>query len=498
MAANAPIQQPLVEPARRAEGTPSSLDPSDWPAFRQMAHAMLDDALQHLSTIREQPVWREPTHEARAHFALPLPHEPEPLPDIRGEFLDFIQPYSVGNLHPRFMGWVHGAGTPAGMLAEMLAGGLNANLGGRDHIPVEVERQVTRWMIELFGFPEDAGGLFVTGASMGNFVAVLTARTRALGADSRSTGVAESGVRLTAYASRAAHNCIPRAMEMAGLGSDALRLIPTDAEGRIDLAAAIAAIAADREAGFTPFLLVGTAGSVDIGAIDDLLALAGLAAREDLWLHVDGALGALGMMSPELAPKLAGIERAHSIAFDFHKWGQAPYDAGFVLVREQARQLATFASPAAYLGREGRGLAGGSPWPCDLGPDLSRGFRALKVWFTLKAYGAEALGEAMAGTCRLARRLAARVDTEPELERLAPAALNIVCFRYRAEPSDDINREIVIRLQESGVAAPSTTVLGGRLAIRAAIVNHRTREEDVDLLLDEVLSLGRRLSRPQI
>jgi glutamate/tyrosine decarboxylase-like PLP-dependent enzyme len=200
------------------------------------------------------------------------------------------------------------------------------------------------------------------------------------------------------------------------------------------------------------------------------------------------------MMSPQLAPKLDGIERAHSIAFDFHKWGQAPYDAGFVLVREAQRLLAAFASPAAYLGRESEGLAAGSPWPCDLGPDLSRGFRALKVWFTLKVFGAAALGESMAQTCRLARRLADRVDAEPELERLAPVELNIVCFRYRAEPSDEVNRKIVIRLQQSGVAAPSMTTLGGRVAIRAAIVNHRTCEGDIDLLVESVLSLGRGLA----
>jgi glutamate/tyrosine decarboxylase-like PLP-dependent enzyme len=392
------------------------------------------------------------------------------------------------------MGWVHGAGTPVGLLAEMLAAGLNANLGGRDHIPVEVERQVTRWMAELFGFPESSSGLFVTGASMGNFIALLAARTRALGAGSRQSGIAESGMRLTAYASTAAHNCIPRAMEMAGLGSDALRLIATDEQGRIDVPAAAEAIASHRAQGCTPFLLIGTAGSVDIGAVDDLVALAWLAEQQSLWFHVDGALGALGVMSPELKPKFAGIEQADSIAFDFHKWGQAPYDAGFVLMRDQERHLATFASSAAYLGRESRGLAAGSPWPCDLGPDLSRGFRALKVWFTLKTYGAEALGETMAGACRLARRLADRIDAEPELERLAPVGLNIVCFRYRAEPSDDINGDIVIALQESGVAAPSTTRIGARLAIRAAIVNHRTREEDVDRLVEETLSLGRRLS----
>ena len=186
MAESAPLQQRVVErSSRHAAASGASLDPVDWPAFRAMAHAMLDDALHHLMTIREQPVWRSPPEAVRAEFRAPLPRAPQDLAEVRGEFLDSIQPYSVGNLHPRFMGWVHGGGTPVGMLAEMLAAGLNANLGGRDHVPVEVERQVTRWMAELFGFPADAGGLFVTGASMGNFIAVLAARTRALGSGSR-------------------------------------------------------------------------------------------------------------------------------------------------------------------------------------------------------------------------------------------------------------------------------------------------------------------------
>ena len=474
----------------------ADLDPEDWPAFRAQAHAMLDDILDHVAGVRARPVWQAPPGELPPSLAAGVPEAPAPLADIHADFLRDVAPYAVGNLHPRFMGWVHGAGTVVGAVAEMLAAGLNANLGGRWQAPIQLERQVAGWMAELTGLPRTSSGLFVTGASMANFVAVLVARTHALGAASRTDGVAASGARLVAYASAGAHNCVPRAMDMAGLGSGALRAIPTDSEGRMDLAAAAAAIAADRAAGLRPFLLVGTAGSVDIGAIDDLGALADLAAREDLHFHVDGAFGALGVMSPELKPLFAGLERADSIAMDFHKWGQAPYDAGFVLVRDPQRHMAAFASPVAYLGRAERGLAAGSPWPCDFGPDLSRGFRALKVWFTLRAYGTQRLGETMLQTCRLARRLAERIDAEPELERLAPVPLNIVCFRYRAaEDSDRLNAELVTLLQESGAAAPSTTRIGGRLAIRAAIVGHRTRAQDVDALADAVLGVGRRLSR---
>jgi tetratricopeptide (TPR) repeat protein len=262
----------------------------------------------------------------------------------------------------------------------------------------------------------------------------------------------------------------------------------------MDLTTLESTIRKDRESGFRPFLVVGTAGTVDTGAIDDLNGLADLAQRQKLWFHVDGAYGALAMLAPELAPKLRGIERADSLAFDFHKLGQVPYDAGFILVRDEALQRGAFAAAPAYLARETRGLAAGSPWPCDYGPDLSRGFRALKTWFTFKVYGGQAMGAAISRSCSLARYLESRIVHTPELELLAPVELNIVCFRYRAHDSDRVNASIVVALQESGIAAPSTTMIDGQLAIRAAIVNHRTSELEIDRLLDSALFLGHRLT----
>ncbi|OIQ65200.1 L-2,4-diaminobutyrate decarboxylase [mine drainage metagenome] len=196
------------------------------------------------------------------------------------------------------------------------------------------------------------------------------------------------------------------------------------------------------------------------------------------------------MLSPELAPRLAGLERADSVAFDFHKWGQVPYDAGFILVRDGTLHYDAFASPAAYLRRETCGMAAGSPWPCDFGPDLSRGFRALKTWFTLQVYGAERLGKSIAKTCALGQYLKQRIEATPALELLAPVALNIVCFRYRCDDADRVNAAIVIAIQESGIAAPSTTTINGKLAIRAAIVNHRTDTVDIDALIDAALEFG--------
>jgi len=293
-----------------------------------------------------------------------------------------------------------------------------------------------------------------------------------------------------AYTSCGAHDSLAQAMDLCGLGRDALRIIPMNDRHQMDIATLRAAIVIDRNAGRLPFYVAGTAGTVDVGAIDDLAALADVAQSEGLWFHVDGAYGALAMLAPDIAPRLAGIERADSLAFDFHKWGQVPYDAGFVLVRDGALHHGTFASPVAYLRRESRGMAAGSPWPCDFGPDLSRGFRALKTWFTLKVYGTERLGAVISGTCALARYLAWRVESTPALELVAPVSLNVVCFRYRSEQADRVNASIVVALQESGIAAPSVTTINGCLAIRVAIVNHRTQTRDIDALLEKVLALG--------
>jgi len=488
---------------------PSTLDPTDWQELRTQGHRMLDDIFNYLENLRERPVWQPIPQTVRARFQAPLPRKPNELADVHESFLQDILPYGVGNSHPGFMGWVQGGGNPVGMLAEMLAAGMNPNVGGRNQIPVEVERQVTQWVREFFNFPETATGLFVTGTSMANLMALWVARTLTLGAEVRQNGLADADKRLVAYTSAGAHGCVAQAVDLAGLGRKSLRVIPMNADFQMDVAKLREAIAADRAAGLHPFFIAATAGSVDVGAIDPLQEIADVAAEEKLWYHVDGAFGALGMLSPRIAPKLAGLERADSIAFDFHKWGQVPYDAGFIIVRDGEAHQNAFASPVNYLRREERGLAGGSPWPCDFGPDLSRGFRALKTWYTLQVYGTEKLGEVIAGTCDIAQYLKDKIDANPALERLAPVALNIVCFRYRcgelqsndtsidAEKIDRINADIAVSLQESGVAAPSTTLISGRLAIRAAIVNHRTSKADIDALIEATLSIGAAICKVQ-
>ncbi|MEZ5856023.1 MAG: pyridoxal-dependent decarboxylase [Hyphomicrobiaceae bacterium] len=448
--------------------------------------------IDHLATLREQPVWQPMPDKLRAEFRTSLPTAPRSLEQALEDFDRAIKPYATGNTHPMFMGWVHGGGTPVGMLAEMLAAGLNANCGGRDHVGLELERQVTLWAAQMLGFPASASGILVTGTSMANFLAVLIARDHALGHDVRKTGLKATDTQLVAYTSGEAHSCITQAMQLAGIGSNNLRLIAADPLGRMHINHLEAAIEADRRAGLTPFLLVGTAGTVNTGAVDPLARLADVAARHQLWFHVDGAFGALAALAPSLKHLLDGIENAQSVAFDFHKWGQVPYDAGFLLVRDAAAHCATFASPAAYLSRLSRGLAAGEIWPCDLGPDLSRSFRALKTWLTLSVHGTERIGAAIERCCHVARRLGRLVEASPDLELRAPIGLNIVCFGLTDPDTDALVPEIVMDLHERGVAVPSLTTINGRPAIRAAIVNHRTVEADADELVHQIaISLQR-------
>ena len=465
-----------------------SLDPADWSGLRRLAHGMLEDLFNDLEGLRDGPAWQPMPDVVRASWQSgAMPRAPRAANLVYQDYRERIAPYATGNRHPGFMGWVHGGGCVAGVLGEMLAAGLNANLGGRDHAPIACEREVVRWAAEMLGLPATSSGLLVTGTSIANFMAVLVARHRALGDQMRHAGVGDC--RLTGYAAAGVHGCVGRAFDMAGLGTDALRLVACDAAGAMDLAALQGAIARDIADGFRPFMVIGTAGSVDIGAIDDLAGVAAICAAAGLWFHVDGAFGAAAMLAPALRPRFNGIERADSVAFDFHKWFQVPYDAGCLVVRDAAAHRAAFDQPARYLRRSARGLAGGDPWPCDLGPDLSRGFRALKVWMTLKIHGADRLGEVAQHCCDLAQHLAAAIDASDLLERVAPVVLNIVCFRFRGG-DDALQADIAADVQETGVAVPSTTIIGGRLALRAAIVNHRTERRDIDALVAAVLEAG--------
>ncbi len=473
--------------------TTPDLDPEDWGEFSADCHRALDEMIKFLSALGEQKVWQPMPDQVRQKFKASLPRGARDLSDVLDEFAHAIRPYGTGNGHPLFMGWAHGAGTPVGMLAEMLAAGLNANCGGRDHVGPAVERQIAQWAAELFGFPDTASGVFLTGTSAANHVALHVARDATLGEEVRRKGLREFG-QLVAYTSAEAHMSIIRACELAGLGSDYLRPIPVDDAGQMRLDLMAEAVRLDRKAGLKPFMVNATAGTVNTGAFDDLTALGAYCRDENLWLHVDGAFGALCALAPALRHKVAGIEQAQSIAFDFHKWAHVPYDAGFLLVRDGQAQRRAFASPTAYLSRASAGLAAGETWPCDLGPDLSRSFRALKTWFTFQVFGADKIGACIEKSCRVARYLGSLIEQSESFELYAPVGLNIVCFGLKDPADPYLNDKIVIDLQERGIAVPSSTTLAGRPTIRAAIFNHRTTEEDMRVFYEALCESKRRVS----
>ena len=461
------------------------LDPKDWTSFRAEAHAHLDRLLDHVANIADGPVWQPMPPAIRHDLSEPLPVAGQGLTQVLDDFNRLILPYGTGNTHPRFFGWVHGAGTPTGILAEAAAAALNSNCGGRDHAAIQVERTIISWFCQIFGLGPKAGGVLVTGTSLANLLAVVIARNSHTKHDLRAKG--SMGLPLVGYTSAQAHSCLAKAFEVLGLGRDQLRLIPVDASFRMNMDLLQQAITDDLAVGNIPFMVAGTAGTVASGAFDDLAAIAAICRRHDLWFHVDGAFGALAALSPDQKHLVQGIECADSLAFDMHKWLHVPYDAGCILVRDQSLQSAAFGGRPDYL-TTGKALAGGDLWPADLGIDLSRGFRALKVWFTLKEHGVQAFGTAIAHNCQLAQYLVQRMTATPQFRLMAPVSLNIVCCRlevpgFNDEQLDRLNVDLVAHLQLQGVAAPSTCRLHGKVCIRINIINHRTTTQDLDILL---------------
>lgn len=474
-----------------------SLDPTDqtgWEQLRDLGHSMVDQIFDHLQTRREQHVWQRIPAERRTELEQePPPHKGEGIASAYATFLRDVLPYGIGNTHPRFWGWVMGSGTPEGVLAEMLAAGMNPNVGGFDDSATLVEEQVVRWMAKLMGMPDSASGLLLSGGTMANLIGLAVGRYANAGFDVRSEGV-RNGPEMRVYCSTEVHSWLKKAMELMGMGRSALHVIGTNSRYQIKIDELRQAIAADRRAGLKPICVVATAGTVNTGAIDDLPAIADLCRKEEVWFHVDGAFGALAFWSDRLRDRVQGLDRVDSLAFDLHKWGYMPYDIGCVLVRDAQMHKAAFATGASYLTAMERGPAAGGIRFADRGVELSRGFRALKAWMSLKSLGIDRITAAIEQNVEQAQYLATRVNQSEELELAAEVPLNIVCFRF-AKARDEENREILMRLQESGIAVPSGTVLQGRFAIRVAISNHRSRKEDFDLLVETVLRIGREVMK---
>jgi aromatic-L-amino-acid/L-tryptophan decarboxylase len=483
-----------------------SLDPAgrgEWSEFRALAHVMVDDMIDHLSTLAAQPAWRPMPASVRRELESPIPLEGVGAETAYQDFLKLVLPYPSGNLHPRFWGWVQGNGTPLGMMADMLASGLNPHLAGFNQAPALVEKQVLAWLASLMGFPNNASGLLVTGGSMANVLGVTVARyaaLRAVGYDVRELGLqpgpGPKPPRLVCYGSSETHGWARKAVELLGLGNAAFHRVAVGSDYRLDIAALGQAVARDRAEGALPCCVIGTAATVNTGAIDDLTAVADFCQQENIWFHVDGAFGALLRLSENLKHRVDGIERADSLAFDLHKWGYLPFECACVLVRNPELHRGAFTAKASYLDETSRGaIAGGLPF-AERGMDLTRGFKALKVWMSFKAHGVETIGRLIDQNVQQAQYLADLVEAHAELELLAPVSLNVVCFRYRgrsipADALNALNEEILVRLQEEGIAVPSGTILQGRFAIRCANVNHRSRREAFKTLVTATARIGK-------
>ena len=467
----------------------------------RMGRAAAEAVAEHRAALESRPVFGKVGSGAPL-FADPAPEEGEPFDDVLAFVRANVMPFPMGNSHPRFFGFINATADPVGIVADGLAAAMNPNCWGGDHAAIHVEKQVIGWLAAAVGFPAAAEGILVSGGSMANFTALAAARRAMTPGNVREDGLAgPAGPRLTVYASDQVHSCVDKAVDLLGIGTAQLRKLPSDDRFRIPLEELARAVARDRESGFLPAIVVGNAGTVNTGAIDPLDALADFCERERLWFHVDGAYGAMAVLSPRLRPLFSGMARADSIAADPHKWLYVPYEAGATLVREPGRLAATFRRFPEYLASDPESPFPGPAWFAERGVELSRGFKALKVWMGWKTHGTRGYAAAIENDVRLAHFLSDEIDRHTELERLAETVLSIANFRWRPTDRelpeaelDAVNRRIVNRLVGNGSFFLAPTVLKGKAALRVCIVNFRTREEDLAFLIAEVDRIGRELA----
>jgi aromatic-L-amino-acid/L-tryptophan decarboxylase len=472
-----------------------SLDPENWDQMRALGHQMIDDLFDYWQSIRHQKIWKPIPQEVKDFLDQPIPEQGQDPEEIYEEFKQYIFPYNKGNVHPRFFAWIQGTGTPIGVLADLLASGMNPNTAIGEHSAMYVDRQVVNWCKELMGFPTDASGILVSGGSMANITALTVARNSFGEEKIRPRGLKAASGQLVLYCSVETHSCIQKAAEIIGLGTEAVRKISVNDRYEMNVAELESQIQSDIQNGFLPFCIVGTSGTVNTGAIDPMVELLEISKKYGLWFHVDGAYGALGKLDPKYSARLKAIEEADSLAFDLHKWLYVPYEVGCTLIRDSKKHRDAFAITPNYLLQESRGLSGGLDSVNNYGFELSRGFKALKIWMSLKEHGREKYAQMIAQNCRQAEYLAELVKRQPELELTAPVSMSITCFRMikpglNESELKELNREILLRLQEEGIASPSSTILNGKYTLRVANVNQRARMEDMDLLVQEVLRIG--------
>lgn len=450
------------------------LDPQDWEKFAQDFHDLLDSCLERMKNARDLPWQPKPENMASKVALNDVEHGMEPAALFQSLTQD-IMPYATGNTHPTFFGWVHGTGLPSAVGAELVAATMNSNCGGRDHGAVEVERAVIDWVRDIAGMPQDTSGILTSGTSQGTILALSAARVRLFGAEVRAKGI-KALPEIRVYASEGAHSCLSKALEVMGHGSSALCPIKVDDAGAMDLDDLSDKIRKDRASGIKPLAVVATAGSVNTGVFDPISNIAALCKKENIWLHIDGAFGFWTRLADQPWRALSdGVEHADSIACDFHKWMFVPYDCGACLIRDADLHRATFAERPTYLAPQEAGIGGGDLWFCDYGLELSRGFKALKVWAAIRAHGTRALGAVITDNCKQAKLMGALAQASDWIDLAYPVVSNLCCVSVKGGDAS----KIAARLQISGDVIFSTTIINGENCLRAAIVNHRTTEQDI-------------------
>ncbi len=482
---------------------PQPVPDLDWAPERaaSLGHGAVEVWSDYLAALPDLPIHRGFTsQEVGAALAWEVPDQPDDTEQVLADTRQLLLRWSMYTGHGGFFGYVTGSGTIPGAAADLLASALNNNAGGWRLGPgvVELEQRLLRWFCDGLGLPQSANGYLTSGGSAANHDALAVARDVKAGWDVRRLGVG-AGPLLTAYASTAVHDTVQRGADLLGLGYESVRAIPVDEHDRVDVAAMEAAIEADLAAGHQPFCIVGTAGTVGVGAIDDLTALAALAARYDLWFHVDGAVGAVGALVEELRDRYAGIELADSITLDPHKWLYVPIACGMLLVRDAEHLTRAFHIDPTYTVEDKEAMGAG----IDIhvrSPFFSRPASALKLWWSLRAHGWDAYSRRLVHDCELARYLTALAAAHPRLEPTNDPELMIGTFRYvpagtwTHDQVDDLNQRLMQRLQYSGEVYPSNAVIGGRFVLRACIVNHRTTPAHIERLTTLAVQLGDELA----
>src|SRR5213082_4211420 len=461
--------------------------------IRKWSNSVAQFMIDYLEGLRRRPVYRHTSsREIRSRLDPALPVKGTDFDSLLNVFQETIVRFSRQNAHPRMLGYVQSPGTPIAVFADLLASTLNANLTiwRSAPAPVDLERLTIDWIRQILGFNARAGGLFVSGGSMANLAAIAAAR---------QTKDDSSG-RLRIYASRETHFSVAKAAALLGIGRNNVCHVAVDERFKIRVDDLVAKITADLEEGYVPFCVVGNAGTVNTGAVDPLAEIREIADRFQLWMHVDGSYGAFAVLAESARKLFGGIERADSIALDPHKWLYLPVDVGCVIYREPEIARSAYGHEAEYtrlIGEEADEAF--AFW--DYGPELSRRFRALKVWMLLKGAGLNQLSEAIENNLACARHFESMVRASNDFEMVAPIELSIFCFRHVSaqlrngspQAIDAFNERLLIALQRDGSSYLSNATLGGRFALRGCVLNYRTTLRDMEILLDDLRRVARSL-----